>query len=94
MFEEIFLLLPKASGISYSSLNMLTVETVIQNKVHKSLQVILPLGTFDMEKSKSFPEYTAAYFGEFDFQERLNSYNFNMPTQKGSGFATSTNPEL
>ncbi|KAM1151372.1 hypothetical protein FF1_034162 [Malus domestica] len=84
MFEEIFLLLPKASGISYSSLNMLTVETVIQNK----------LGTFDMEKSKSFPEYTAAYFGEFDFQERLNSYNFNMPTQKGSGFATSTNPEL
>ncbi|TQD79276.1 hypothetical protein C1H46_035184 [Malus baccata] len=42
MFEENFLLLPKASGISYSSLNMLTVETVIQNKVHKSLQAILP----------------------------------------------------
>ncbi|KAM2397424.1 hypothetical protein ACFXTH_034224 [Malus domestica] len=84
MFEENFLLLTKASEISYSSLNMLTVETVIQNR----------LGTFGMEKSKSFPEYTAAYSGEFDFCEQLNSYNFNGPTQKGSGFATSTNPEL
>ncbi|TQD79266.1 hypothetical protein C1H46_035174 [Malus baccata] len=46
-----------------------------------------------MEKSKSFPEYSAAYFGEFDFWERSNSYNFNGPTQKGSGFATSTDSE-
>ncbi|KAM1210789.1 hypothetical protein ACFX2J_002597 [Malus domestica] len=47
-----------------------------------------------MEKSKSFPHYTSAYSGEFDFRERSNSYNFNGPTQKGSGFATSTDPEL
>ncbi|VVA39644.1 PREDICTED: Protein of unknown function DUF3511 [Prunus dulcis] len=47
-----------------------------------------------MEKSKSFPEYTSAYSGEFGFRERSNSYNFNGPTQKGSGFATSSDPEL
>ncbi|KAB2635311.1 hypothetical protein D8674_025845 [Pyrus ussuriensis x Pyrus communis] len=47
-----------------------------------------------MEKSKSFSEYTAAYSGGFDFRDRLNLYNFNGPTQKGSGFATSTNPKL
>ncbi|TQE05462.1 hypothetical protein C1H46_008887 [Malus baccata] len=47
-----------------------------------------------MEKSKSFPHYTSAYSGEFDFREQSNSYNFNGPTQKGSGFATSTDPEL
>ncbi|TQD79277.1 hypothetical protein C1H46_035185 [Malus baccata] len=35
-----------------------------------------------MEKSKSFPEYTAAYFDEFDFRERLNSYNFNSQPRR------------
>ncbi|KAK9943762.1 hypothetical protein M0R45_009359 [Rubus argutus] len=47
-----------------------------------------------MEKSKSFPEYSSSYSGEFGFRERSNSYNFNGPTQKGSGFATSGDPEL
>ncbi|PON96249.1 hypothetical protein TorRG33x02_078380 [Trema orientale] len=47
-----------------------------------------------MEKSRSFPEYSSAYSGEFGFRERSNSYNFNGPCQKGSGFATSSNPEL
>ncbi|KAM1242414.1 hypothetical protein ACFX2G_034767 [Malus domestica] len=47
-----------------------------------------------MEKSMSFPEYSAAYSGEFDFRERSNLYNFNGPTQKGSGIAISTDPEL
>lgn len=48
-----------------------------------------------MEKSKSFPEYSSAYSGEFGFRDgRSNSYNFNGPYQKGNGFATSTDPEL
>ncbi|KAF3445476.1 hypothetical protein FNV43_RR10652 [Rhamnella rubrinervis] len=48
-----------------------------------------------MEKSKSFPEYSSSYSGEFGFRtDRSNSYNFNGPCQKGNGFATSTDPEL
>ncbi|KAF4363168.1 hypothetical protein CsatB_006722 [Cannabis sativa] len=48
-----------------------------------------------MEKSRSFPEYSSAYSGgEFGFGDRSNSYNFNGPCQKGSGFVTSTDPEL
>ncbi|KAL6209356.1 hypothetical protein ACLB2K_020298 [Fragaria x ananassa] len=47
-----------------------------------------------MEKSKSFPEYTSSYSGEFGFRERSNSYNFNGPNQKGNGFATAGDPEL
>lgn len=49
-----------------------------------------------MEKSRSFPEYSsAAYAGEFGFQDRSNSYSFNGPSnRKGNGFATSNDPEL
>ncbi|KAG7942925.1 hypothetical protein I3843_15G012000 [Carya illinoinensis] len=47
-----------------------------------------------MEKSKSFPEYSSSYSGEFEFRERSNSYNFNGPCEKGHGFATSSDPEL
>ncbi|GMN48628.1 hypothetical protein TIFTF001_017789 [Ficus carica] len=47
-----------------------------------------------MEKSKSFPEYSSAYSGEFGFQEQNTSYSFNGPCQKGSGFTTSSDPEL
>ncbi|BAT94339.1 hypothetical protein LR48_Vigan02g200400 [Vigna angularis] len=46
-----------------------------------------------MEKSKSFPEYSCSYT-EFGFRDRSNSYNFNGPTQKGSGFTASNDPEL
>lgn len=47
-----------------------------------------------MEKSRSFPEYSSSYSGEFGFEDRSNSYSFNGPTSKGSGFATSDDPEL
>ncbi|KAJ7974021.1 DUF3511 domain protein [Quillaja saponaria] len=47
-----------------------------------------------MEKSKSFPEYSCSYTGEFDFRDRSNSYNFNGPSQKGDGFASANDPEL
>ncbi|KAH7525080.1 hypothetical protein FEM48_Zijuj06G0187100 [Ziziphus jujuba var. spinosa] len=48
-----------------------------------------------MEKSKSYPEYSSAYSGEFGFRDsRSNSYNFNGPYHKGNGFATSSDPEL
>lgn len=48
-----------------------------------------------MEKSRSFPEYSSSYSGEFGFQDRSNSYSFNGPKIKGGdGFATSTDPEL
>lgn len=47
-----------------------------------------------MEKSKSFPEYSSSYSGEFEFRERSNSYNFNGPCEKENGFATSSDPEL
>jgi hypothetical protein len=46
-----------------------------------------------MEKSKSFPEYSCSYT-EFGFRERSNSYNFNGPSDKGSGFSTSNDSEL
>ncbi|ESW15564.1 hypothetical protein PHAVU_007G082800 [Phaseolus vulgaris] len=46
-----------------------------------------------MEKSKSFPEYSCSYT-EFGFRDRSSSYNFNGPTQKGTGFITSDDPEL
>lgn len=47
-----------------------------------------------MEKSKSFPEYSSSYSGEFGFRERSSSYNFNGPCEKGDGFTASTDPEL
>jgi hypothetical protein len=46
-----------------------------------------------MEKSKSFPEYSCSYT-EFGFRQRSNSYNFNGPSDKGSGFSTSNDSEL
>ncbi|XLV04108.1 uncharacterized protein LOC107491486 [Arachis duranensis] len=42
-----------------------------------------------MEKSKSYPEYS-----EFGFRERSNSYNFNGPCQKGSGFYAASDAEI
>ncbi|XP_030550652.1 uncharacterized protein LOC115755383 [Rhodamnia argentea] len=45
-----------------------------------------------MEKNKSYPAYSAAYLGEFDTEERSNSYSFNGP--KGNGFVASSDPEL
>ncbi|KAG6624194.1 hypothetical protein CIPAW_16G009100 [Carya illinoinensis] len=49
-----------------------------------------------MEKSRSFPEYSSSYSGEFGFHdgERAKSYNFNGPCEKGNGFAASCDPEL
>ncbi|CAK7346744.1 unnamed protein product [Dovyalis caffra] len=47
-----------------------------------------------MEKSKSFPQYSSSFSGEFGFEDRSNSYNFNGPCQKGNGFATSSDPEM
>ncbi|CAK9313811.1 unnamed protein product [Citrullus colocynthis] len=47
-----------------------------------------------MEKSKSFPKYSSSTSGEFGFQTRSNSYNFNGPTAKATGFSTSADPEL
>ncbi|XP_058070146.1 uncharacterized protein LOC131219155 [Magnolia sinica] len=48
-----------------------------------------------MEKSRSFPEYSSSYTGgRFDFDEQPNSYSFNGPINKGSGFASSSDPEL
>ncbi|KAJ0025934.1 hypothetical protein Pint_07887 [Pistacia integerrima] len=35
-----------------------------------------------MEKSKSFPEYSSSFSGEFGFQDRSNSYTFNGPYSK------------
>ncbi|KAB5557334.1 hypothetical protein DKX38_008243 [Salix brachista] len=47
-----------------------------------------------MEKSKSFPQYSSSFSGEFGFEDRPDSYKFNGPRQKGNGFATSSDPEL
>ncbi|KAL5560232.1 hypothetical protein UlMin_036443 [Ulmus minor] len=47
-----------------------------------------------MEKSKSFPQYSSVYAGEFEFRDQSNSYSFNGPNQKGNGFTTSGDPEL
>ncbi|KAJ4701040.1 DUF3511 domain protein [Melia azedarach] len=49
-----------------------------------------------MEKSKSFPEYTSSFSGEFGLEDhhRSNSYTFNGPNSKGNGFASSNDPEL
>lgn len=47
-----------------------------------------------MEKSKSFPEYSSSFSGEFDFDNQSNSYIFNGPSSKGNGFATSSDPEI
>ncbi|GKU90723.1 hypothetical protein SLEP1_g4683 [Rubroshorea leprosula] len=47
-----------------------------------------------MEKSRSFPEYSSSFSGEFEFDDRPNSYNFNGPCSKGNGFAASNDPEL
>lgn len=47
-----------------------------------------------MEKSKSFPEYSSSFSGEFGFDDRSNSYNFNGPHNKGNGFVASNDPEM
>ncbi|KAK7270979.1 hypothetical protein RJT34_26535 [Clitoria ternatea] len=46
-----------------------------------------------MEENNSYPEYYCSY-SEFGSRERSNSYNFNGPYQKGSGFCASNDPEL
>ncbi|CAL0320506.1 unnamed protein product [Lupinus luteus] len=46
-----------------------------------------------MEKSKSFPQYSCSY-SEFEFRERSNSYNFNGPSEKGSGFCAANDAEI
>ncbi|KAG6776225.1 hypothetical protein POTOM_019731 [Populus tomentosa] len=61
------------------------------NTWNQSRQLALVLA---MEKSKSFPQYSSSFSGEFGFEDRSNSYNFNGPCQKGNGFATSSDPEL
>ncbi|KAJ6335876.1 hypothetical protein OIU78_012475 [Salix suchowensis] len=47
-----------------------------------------------MEKSKSFPQYSSSFSGEFGLEDQSSSYNFNGPCQKGNGFSTSSDPEL
>lgn len=47
-----------------------------------------------MEKSRSLPEYSSSYAGEFDCEDRGNSYNFNGPRARGEGFTPPTDPEL
>ena len=47
-----------------------------------------------MEKSKSFPEYSSSFSGEFDFENRSTSYNFNGQRSNSNGFAASNDPEL
>ncbi|XP_052202349.1 uncharacterized protein LOC127808058 [Diospyros lotus] len=48
-----------------------------------------------MEKSRSFPEYSSSYSGEFGFEERSSSYTFNGPSIKArQGFAASNDPEM
>uniref|UniRef100_A0A2P2QL81 Uncharacterized protein n=1 Tax=Rhizophora mucronata TaxID=61149 RepID=A0A2P2QL81_RHIMU len=47
-----------------------------------------------MERCKSFPRYSSSFSREFGFQDRSNSYSFNGPSQKGSGFASSNDPEI
>ncbi|OIW12562.1 hypothetical protein TanjilG_04726 [Lupinus angustifolius] len=46
-----------------------------------------------MEKNKSFPNYSCSY-SEFEFREGSNSYNFNGPSEKGSGFCAENDPEI
>ncbi|KAF9687056.1 hypothetical protein SADUNF_Sadunf02G0054000 [Salix dunnii] len=53
-----------------------------------------PFNVLVMEKSKSFPQYSSSFSGEFGFEDQSSSYNFNGPCQKGNGFATSSDPEL
>ncbi|KAK9003102.1 hypothetical protein V6N11_060670 [Hibiscus sabdariffa] len=47
-----------------------------------------------MEKSKSFPHYSSSFSGDFDFENRSSSYNFNGPCNKSNGFTASNDPEL
>ncbi|MBA0612673.1 hypothetical protein Godav_013251 [Gossypium davidsonii] len=48
-----------------------------------------------MEKSKSLPQYySSSLSGEFEFENRSSSYNFNGPCSKSNGFAASNDPEL
>ena len=47
-----------------------------------------------MGKSKSFPEYSSSFSGEFNFENQSNSYNFNGPCSKTNGFAASNDPEF
>ncbi|CAL0316046.1 unnamed protein product [Lupinus luteus] len=45
-----------------------------------------------MEKNKSFPNYSCSN-PEFEFREGSNSYNFNGPSEKESGFCAANDPE-
>ncbi|KAE9611361.1 hypothetical protein Lal_00011725 [Lupinus albus] len=47
-----------------------------------------------MEKNKSLPNYSSSYYSEFEFREGSNSYNFNGPSEKGSGFCAANDPEI
>ncbi|KAM7507927.1 hypothetical protein LguiA_018380 [Lonicera macranthoides] len=49
-----------------------------------------------MEKSRSFPEYSSSYSGEFGFEDRSSttSYTFNGPSTKREGFASAVDPEF
>ncbi|PSS31697.1 Protein TIC like [Actinidia chinensis var. chinensis] len=42
-----------------------------------------------MEKSRSYPQYSSSYSGEFGFRDRPNAYTFNGPTNKDLGLASS-----
>ncbi|KAK7380527.1 hypothetical protein VNO78_33040 [Psophocarpus tetragonolobus] len=44
--------------------------------------------------NSSLPKYSCCSYSEFGFTDRSNSYNFNGPTQKGSGFCAANDPEL
>ncbi|BAU02015.1 hypothetical protein LR48_Vigan10g137900 [Vigna angularis] len=46
-----------------------------------------------MMEKKSVPKYSCSY-SEFGFGEGSNSYNFNGPHQKGTGFCAANDPEL
>lgn len=47
-----------------------------------------------MDKSRSFPEYSSSYCGEFEPENRGNAYSFNGPNAKGEGFTPPSDPEL
>lgn len=48
-----------------------------------------------MEKNSSLmPEYSAAAYVGFGFEDQPSSYSFNGPSGKEGGFSTSGDPEL
>lgn len=47
-----------------------------------------------MEKSRSLPEYSSSYYGEFELDNRANAYSFNGPSSRGQGFTPPCDPEV